>query len=74
MWRMEPVHPEIVRKHWNPEFYIDKVLLKDDILPIDWEYPLSLIDAVLVHYVLEHAVQADELATKLNLWHQIIII
>jgi hypothetical protein len=66
MWRMEPGHPEIVRKNWNPEFYIDKVLLKDDMLPIDHDYALSLIDAALVHYVLELAVRADELAVKFN--------
>ncbi|WP_202409462.1 hypothetical protein [Hufsiella arboris] len=66
MWRMEPLHPEGVRKLWNPEFYIDKVLLKDGMLPIDRDYALSLIDAVLVHHVLELAVEADELAVKLN--------
>ncbi|GGA94854.1 hypothetical protein [Mucilaginibacter rubeus] len=66
IWRMEPQHPEIVRKLWNPESYIDNVLLKDDMLPIDRDYALSLIDAFLVHHVLELAIQADELAIKLN--------
>jgi len=57
--RVEPQHPELVRKLWNPEEYIDKLLLKPDMLPIDRDYALSLIDAYLVHHVIELAVETD---------------
>jgi hypothetical protein len=66
MWRMEPDNPELTRKLWNAEFYIDRVLLPELTLPIGREYALSLIDAFLFHYVLELAVQADEIAETLN--------
>jgi len=66
MSRIEPRHPEIIRTLWNPEFYIDKALLRDDMLPIDREYALSLIDVFLVHDVLELAIQADKIAISLN--------
>ncbi|MET3125464.1 hypothetical protein ABID42_000552 [Arcicella rosea] len=66
MLRMEPRHPEIIRKLWNPEFYIDKVILSNDMLPIDREYALSMIDTFLVHDVLELAIQADKIAVSLN--------
>ncbi|OCX51917.1 hypothetical protein BEL04_18110 [Mucilaginibacter sp. PPCGB 2223] len=66
MWRMEPDHPELTRKLWDAEFYIDKVLLPELNLPIGREYALSLIDAFLFHYVLELAVKADETAETLN--------
>ena len=66
MLRMKPHHPEIIRKLWNPEFYIDKVLLSNDMLPIDRDYALSMIDTFLVHDVLELAIQADKIAVSLN--------
>ncbi|MBB6001450.1 hypothetical protein [Arcicella rosea] len=66
MLRMKPHHPEIIRKLWNPEFYVDKVLVSNDMLPIDREYALSMIDTFLVHDVLELAIQADKIAVSLN--------
>lgn len=66
MLRMEPRHPEIIRKLWNPEFYVDRVLLSNEMLPIDREYALSMIDTFLVHDVLELAIQADKIAVSLN--------
>jgi hypothetical protein len=50
--RVEPEHPHLVRKLWDPENYIDEILLKPDMLPIDRDYALSLIDAFLVHHVI----------------------
>lgn len=64
--RLEPLHPESTRKLWDPEHYIDHVLLPEHRLPISREYGLSLIDAVLVHHVLQLAVEADEAANKPN--------
>jgi hypothetical protein len=57
--RVEPEHPQLVRELWNPEEYIDKLLLKPDMLPIDRDYALSLIDAFMVHHVIEIAVETD---------------
>lgn len=57
--RLEPQHPNLVRELWNPEKYIDELLLKPDMLPIDRDYALSLIDAFLVHHVIELAVETD---------------
>ncbi|MFD1258548.1 hypothetical protein ACFQ3S_17205 [Mucilaginibacter terrae] len=57
--RIEPENPEIVRKLWNPEFYIDNDLLSEDMLPIDRDYALSLIDAFLVGHVIQLAAEAD---------------
>ncbi|MBL1146102.1 MAG: hypothetical protein HND56_07215 [Pseudomonadota bacterium] len=62
IWRMEPNNPEQTRKLWNAENYIDNLLLTDDMLPISKDYALSLIDAFLVHHVLDLAVQADKMA------------
>lgn len=58
--RIEAENPEGTRKLWNPEYYVDKILLTDDMLPIDRDYALSLIDAFLVHHVVDLAVQADK--------------
>jgi hypothetical protein len=66
MWRMEPKHPELTRKLWNAEFYIDEVLLPELKLPIGRNYALDLIDATLVHHVIELAVEADEQGVKRN--------
>jgi hypothetical protein len=61
MWRMEPRNPELTRKLWNVEEYVDDLLTKD-MLPISKDYALSLIDAFLVHHVLGLAVKADQMA------------
>ncbi len=57
--RIEPQRPDLVRKLWNPEKYIDEELLKPNMLPIDRDYALSLIDAFLVHHVIALAVETD---------------
>ena len=57
--RVEPQHPQLVRELWDPEKYIDKLLLKPDMLPIDRDYALSLIDAFLVHHVIELTIETD---------------
>ncbi len=66
MERIEPDNPEMTRSLWDASRYIDKELLKPDMLPIDRDYALSLVDAFLVHYVIQLAVDADELAENLN--------
>lgn len=60
--RMEPRNPELTRKLWNAEDYVDDGLLTEDMLPISKDYALSLIDAFLVHHVLGLATQADKMA------------
>jgi hypothetical protein len=57
---MEPKHPELVRKLWNPEMYIDQVI-KPDMLPINRDYALSLIEAFLVHHFIELDTEAGKL-------------
>lgn len=56
---IEHEHPELVRKLWNPEHYIEEVI-KPDMLPIDRDYALSLVEAFLIHKVLELATTVDE--------------
>ena len=62
---IESTHPELVRKLWNPDQYIDEVL-KTDMLPIDRDYALSLVETFLIHYVIGLATEADEHALTLN--------
>lgn len=62
---IEPTHPELVRKLWNPDQYIDEVL-KPDMLPLDRDYALSLIEAFLIHNVIDLATEADKQGFKLN--------
>lgn len=57
--RIEHDHPESVRKLWNPNQYIEDVL-KPDMLPIDRDYALSLIEAFVVHRVINLATEADD--------------
>lgn len=59
--RMEPEHPELVRKLWSAESYVDSVL-GDHMLPIDLEYALGITEAFLVSHVAELAAEADTLA------------
>ena len=56
--RMDPENPEAIRTLWDAEYYVDHNLIGEGMLPIDRDYALSLIDAFLVHYVLELADQA----------------
>lgn len=59
--RMEPRNPDLVRKLWNVEDYVNG-FLTEDMLPISKNYALSLIDAFLVHHVLDLAGRADKMA------------
>ncbi len=57
--RIEPDNPKTTRELWDAAEYIDNHHLSADMLPIDREYALSLIEAFLVHYVIDLAVKAD---------------
>ncbi|MNY13477.1 hypothetical protein D3C86_1466100 [compost metagenome] len=62
---IEHEHPELVRKLWNPEQYIEEVI-KADMLPIDRDYALSLVEAFLIHKVIELATKVDEEGLNIN--------
>jgi hypothetical protein len=65
MATIEPDHPELTRKSWNPEKYVDEVI-RQDMLPIDREYALSIAEDFLVHHVIGLAAEADNQAIGLN--------
>ena len=58
---LESENSDLVRKLWDAEKYIDESLLKTDMLPIDRHYALSLIDAFLVHHVMEIDDKTDKI-------------
>lgn len=58
--RIKPDNPQITREIWGPAHYVDNVLLEAKMLPIDYGYALSLIDAFLVHHVIDLAARADK--------------
>lgn len=60
--RIEPDNPVETRQLWDAAKYVDYNHLSSDMLPIDSEYALSLIEAFLVHYVIDLATQADRKA------------
>lgn len=64
MRRIEPDNPKDTRALWDPEDYVDNHHLGADMLPIDSEYALSLIEAFLVHHVIDLALQADSMAAE----------
>lgn len=51
--RIEYEEPVVLHQIWNADEYIDNILFKEDMLPINKDYALSLIDAFLIHHVLE---------------------
>ena len=57
--RIEAENPAATRKLWDAEYYVDNLLLKEDMLPIERNYALSLIEAFLVHHVIDLAHEAD---------------
>ncbi|MCY6380237.1 hypothetical protein [Hoeflea prorocentri] len=59
--RIEPDNPKATRELWNASDYVDNHHLRNDMLPIDSEYALSLIEVLLVHYVIDLATKADGL-------------
>jgi hypothetical protein len=58
--RIEPKSPAATRALWDAEDYVDNRWLDEGMLPIDRDYALSLIEAFLVHHVIDLAVQADK--------------
>ncbi|MFK3968610.1 hypothetical protein ACI2KT_34185 [Ensifer adhaerens] len=62
--RIEPNHPEMTRNLWDAGDYVDRHLLHEGMLPISQDYALSLIDAFLVHHVIDLAGEADRLAAR----------
>lgn len=60
---MEAGNPELTRKLWDVEDYVDN-LLTEDMLPISRDYALSLIEPFMVHLVARLAAQADKMAKK----------
>lgn len=62
---IEPKHPQLIRKLWDAEKYINEVL-KPNMLPIDRDYALSMIEAFSVPHVIELAIEADNKALHLN--------
>ncbi|MEP2031597.1 MAG: hypothetical protein ABJI96_23145 [Paracoccaceae bacterium] len=64
MRRIEPDNPKGARSLWDAEDYVDNHHLSADMLPIDSDYALSLIEAFLVHHVIDLAVRADRMAVE----------
>jgi len=58
--RIEPDNPRKMRELWDAADYVDNHHLSEDMLPIDSEYALSLIEAFLVHHVINLATAADQ--------------
>ncbi|MBY6113322.1 hypothetical protein KUW09_04715 [Mameliella alba] len=58
--RIEPDNPTATRALWDAEDYVDNRWLDEGMLPIDRDAALSLIEAFLVHHVVDLAVQADK--------------
>ncbi len=61
---MEAGNPELTRKLWNVEDYVDN-LLTEEMLPISRDYALSLIEPFMVQLVAGLAAQADKMAGQL---------
>lgn len=57
--RIEPENESLTRKLWDPGDYIDNHFFQDGMLPMTLDYADYLIDAFLVHHVIDLAVLAD---------------
>ncbi len=62
--RIEPENENLTRKLWDPGDYIDNHFFQDGMLPMTLDYADYLIDAFLVHHVIDLAVQADKRADQ----------
>ncbi|WP_105384355.1 hypothetical protein [Neorhizobium alkalisoli] len=62
--RIEPNNEQMTRSLWDAGHYVDHHLLDEAMLPISRDYALSLIDAFLVSYVVDLAVEADKLTVE----------
>ncbi|UFX07674.1 hypothetical protein [Sinorhizobium meliloti] len=60
--RIEPENEALTRKLWDPGDYIENHFFQDGMLPMTLDYADYLIDAFLVHHVIDLAVQADKQA------------
>jgi hypothetical protein len=60
--RIEPDNPVGTRTLWNAADYVDQKWLDESMVPIDRDYALSLIEAFLVHHVIDLAAEADRAA------------
>jgi hypothetical protein len=60
--RVEPENPEVTRKLWNAEHYVNNDLLTEKMLPISRSEAVHLIEAFLVHHVIGLAAEADQVA------------
>lgn len=57
--RIEPENESLTHKLWDPGDYIDSHFFRDGMLPMTLDYADYLIDAFLVHHVIDLAVRAD---------------
>ncbi|RVH69196.1 hypothetical protein CN198_14130 [Sinorhizobium meliloti] len=62
--RIEPENESLTRELWDPGDYIDNHFFQDGMLPMTLDYADYLIDAFLVHHVIDLAVQADTQAEQ----------
>lgn len=60
--RIEPENEALTRKLWDPGDYVENHFFQDGMLPMTLDYADYLIDAFLVHHVIDLAVQADKQA------------
>ncbi|MBY5542322.1 hypothetical protein HFO60_20220 [Rhizobium leguminosarum] len=68
MDRIEPENESLTRKLWDPGDYIDNHFFQDGMMPMTLEYADYVIDAFLVHHVIDLAVQADRTAEQQLGW------
>lgn len=59
---IQPNNPELTRKLWNVEKYIDSVVLTPERLPIDWDHAISMAEAFMLGYAIQLATEADKQA------------
>ncbi|MDW9502245.1 hypothetical protein [Sinorhizobium meliloti] len=62
--RIEPENEDLTRALWDAGHYIDNHLFRESMLPMTPDYAVYLIDAFLVHYVIDLATEADERAAN----------
>lgn len=63
--RIEPENEDLTRSLWDVGHYIDNHLFREGMLPMTAaDYAIYLIDAFLVHHVIDLAIEADELVAN----------
>lgn len=62
--RIEPSQEAMTRILWDAGHYIDHHLFTNGMLPITQDHAVYLIEAFLVHHVIDLAVEADKLAAS----------